>query len=336
MTEIKFLNYSEKDNNDALLLEDQCPQGRNLVLKFRRPTFHARSQVYDNYKILCAKSGSKLVGIIGGTIKNVRLHGEEIQAAYVYDLRVHPEFQRKGIGKRLTNALLEELGQVDCIYTLIAGGNDKALHLAIRNFEMKVVVPFTCLIIPVYKRTEAKETHQAKTASELHDLFLNQNPDLEFLPDFENERLKGFISSIALNNSGEAGCSIWTNENLLAEQVVRITSYLKLMKLFTALLRPFINLPIIPQPGEILRSWFLFDFFGTDKVSIRNLLDVVNNLALANNKTFLYILLQSNSSILQLVRKTGLKMFSFPYAFLANGTKFPFEMDNIYIDVRDL
>jgi ribosomal protein S18 acetylase RimI-like enzyme len=336
MTDIKIVPYTEKDNEAGLALEDQCTQGKSLVLKFKRPTFHARSQVYDNYKILCAKSGSKLIGIIAGTRKTVQLHGEKIHAVYVYDLRVHPDFRRKGIGKQLLNALLEEIGQLDCIYMLIAGGNEQALALATRNFEAKVIAPLTYLVIPVYKELEEKEEYRFKTASEVHELFMKKNPDLEFVPKFDKQKLHGLVSSITLNKSEKSGCSIWTNENLLAEQVVRIPLLLKLIKMFAAPLRPIIKVPAIPQSKEIIQSWFLFDFYGKDRESVRNLLAVVNNLALVNDRTCLYILLQAGNPMIQFVKAADLRIFKFPYVFFAKGAKIPDEKDYLYVDVRDL
>lgn len=333
---IKIVPYAEQDNEAALALEDQCTQGTSLVLKFKRPTFHARSEVYDHYKILCAKTGSKLIGIIAGAKKTVCLHGEEIQAVYVYDLRVHPQYRKRGIGKRLTDTLMEEMGRFDCLYTLIAGGNEKALSLATRNFDMKVVAPLTYFVIPVYKEYAITEGFKFKTAAEVHELFLKNNPDLEFVPKFDAAKLIGWVSSLTLDEPEQGGCSIWTNEKLLMEQVVRIPLSLRLMKMIGAPLRPFIKMPSIPKPNEILQSWFLFDFYGKDQTSVSNLLALVNNLASKNKKKYLYILPGSNNPMNELLKATSVKMFKFPYAFLAKGERIPDETDNLYVDVRDL
>ena len=334
--DIKIIPYTKQDNDAALALEDQCTQGTSLVLKFKRPTFHARSEVYDHYKILCAKIGSKLIGIIAGAKKTVRLHDEEIQAVYVYDLRVHPQYRKRGIGKRLADMLMEDMGYFDCMYTLIAGGNEKALSLATRNFDLKVVAPLTYLVIPVYKEYAVTGAFEYKTATEVHELFLKNNPDLEFVPKFDEAKLTGWVSSLTLDEPDQGGCSIWTNENLLAEQVVQIPLSLKLMKMICTPLRPLIKLPYIPKPNEILPSWFLFDFYGEDDNCVRQLLAVVNNFALHNRIKYLYLLLQSSSPMLQLVKKTGLKIFSFPYILFMKGNKIPDRIENLHVDIRDL
>jgi hypothetical protein len=60
---LTIIPYTNRDDEAALSLEEKCVQGKSIVLKFRRPTFEARSKVYDNYKILCAKSNEELIGI---------------------------------------------------------------------------------------------------------------------------------------------------------------------------------------------------------------------------------------------------------------------------------
>jgi len=47
MTEFKTVPYEPLDNAAALLLEEKCVQGKSIVLKFQRPTYDARSKVYD-------------------------------------------------------------------------------------------------------------------------------------------------------------------------------------------------------------------------------------------------------------------------------------------------
>jgi hypothetical protein len=100
--------------------------------------------------------------------------------------------------------------------------------------------------------------------------------------------------------------------------------------------RPFLRLPGIPKRDEIIRSWFLFDFYATDKKGVHNLLSIANNIGFDRGRTFLYLLLGSDDLILRLIRTAGFKFFEVPYFFLARGRVFPAETDRIYIDIRDL
>ena len=336
MTELRITPYAPEDDGDALLLEDQCFQGSSIQLKFRRPSFHARSESYDRSKIYCAKIGERLIGIIAGAKKNVRLHGENIRALYVYDLRVHPEFRKRGIGKKLSWALVDDLGKdADCLYTLINGENEKALGLVGDYFEPKLVLPLTYVIFPVYKRLKGAGPGLPRSALEIHESYLRHNPGVEFLPSFEEKKLKGYIASGSSEES-DSGCSIWTNENILAEQVVRIAFSFRLMRGLSAILRPFLKMPSIPRKNEIIRSWFVFDLYARDKQSLRSLMASVNNFALDQGRTYLYLLLGTNDPLLNLAKEMGYRFFTFPYCFLAKGRVFPKDKDKIYIDIRDL
>ena len=68
MGKIDISPYILSDNEDLLKLEQLCPQGEKLSLKFVRPTFHARSEVYEDYKILTAKMEGKIIGVTAHTV----------------------------------------------------------------------------------------------------------------------------------------------------------------------------------------------------------------------------------------------------------------------------
>lgn len=335
MLDLKIVPYTVRDNEFAIELEGQCVQGKKLVLKFLRPTFHARSEVYEKYRILCAKEKNRLIGIAAWSEKSVTLHGKSVKVAYLYDLRVHPDYRKHGIALRIIKALCEDIGpNIECIYTLIAGENERALGLARRIYGLHTEMPLTYAIIPVYKKFREEEGYRFTNASEVHEEYLTMNPDVQFIPAFDETRLPGYVSSIVLQKGG-GGCSIWTNENLLKEQVVSIPLHLRILSTLTKPLRLFLKLPYIPQRGETIRSWFLFDFYAANTKSARNLLTAVNNIALNHDRTFLYLLLQSNNPILEFIRESG-KVYTIPYFFLAKGQNTPSETESIYIDIRDL
>jgi ribosomal protein S18 acetylase RimI-like enzyme len=337
MADLRIVPYTVEDNEAALSLEEQCVQGKSLLLRFRRPTFHACSEVYDKYSILCAKVGQTLIGIIAWTLKSSRFRGEMIRAAYLYDLRVHPDHRRQGVATRLVRAALEEIGQeADCIYTLIAGQNLSALGLAQYARGAKHAVPFTYAVIPVYKRRKERKEYQSASVGQVHEMYLKMNPDTEFVPTFDEKRLLGHVTSIAFGGAMSGGCSIWTNENLLAEQVVAVPRRYRIGKVLTMPLRPFVRLPYIPKPTDTIQSWFLFDFCARDGQGVRCLLAAVNNIALGRDRKLVYILLQNNDPTLTLVKRSGYRVLTFPYVFLAMGRASPTQTVKIYIDIRDL
>ncbi len=333
---IRIVPYTSEDSQSALLLEEQCAQGESLRLRFLRPTFHARSEVYEKYRILCAKLDDQLIGITAGAEKIVKLHCEAIRAIYLYDLRVHPDHRRYGTATHLVNSLLEDLGKGNCIYSLIAGENRRALALARRILgASRKTVPLTYVAIPVYKKLKEKTTHRTTTASDGHERFLRFNPDIQFVPNFDEKRWLGHITSIITENE-KGGFSIWTNENLLQEQVVKVPFRFRTARILMAPFRTFLKLPHIPGHSEIIQSWFLYDLYARDEKDLENILTIANNLAIDSGRTFLYLLMEPHDPLLRLIRDAGLKMFFIPYYFIVSGRLTPSETDRIYIDIRDV
>ncbi len=336
MNGFKIVPYEPLDEAAALSLEERCPQGTSIVLKFRRPTFDARSKVYDNYKILCAKLHDELIGIVAYTKKTVSLHRESVIATYIYDLRVHPDHRRFGVAKRLIEAIIQDIGDdADCIYSLVAGENVRALSLIRYYIKSDVVIPLTYIIIPIQKRVKRTNKYSISSISEIHKMFLKNNPSMIFVPPLHMEKMLGYVASIVLE-AEQGGCSIWTNESLLAEQVVALSGYFRVLRVFTKLFGWFSRFPYIPDRGENIHSWFLFDFFARDKEAVHSLIAAVNTYALAKGRTYLYFLLQSDDPMIEFLKGVGLKIFTIPYFFIAKGRVTPLEKDRLYIDVRDL
>lgn len=336
MSDINIVPFTAADEKAALKLEELCTQGRSLSLRYCRPSFQIRSAMYANSRIYCAKQGKKLVGITAAALKPVKLHGLTINALYGYDLRVHPEFRRQGIGRTLGEAQIEDLGKnADCIYTLVHGQNKRAYSLVSQYFSPDVVIPLTYVVLPVYKRSRGKNRCHFSAPLQIHQRYLSNNGQREFLPEFSPDKLLGHVDSLSVQGRS-AGCSIWTNENILAEQLMRIPSLFNLLRLMCGPLRVFCDLPVIPKPGEILQSWFLYDLYADDRANFQKLIQAVNHLALDYHKDFLYILLQETDPLLKWIKSLKLRAFTFPYLFLAKGDICPSPTDSIYIDIRDL
>ena len=336
MKDLKIEPYTLNDNEEALAMERQCVQGKSMAFSFQRPSFHARSEVYENYKIYCAKINNKLVGISAGGEKFVTLHRNRIRTVYFYDLRIHPDYRHRGIAKYLNDAVVESFGtNVNCYYSLIAGQNIRAFEIARKGFGAEVVIPLTFMIFPVFKELSLESRHEISDAAEIHKSFMEQKEKLEFVPNFSEKKLTGYVKSFK-NKNNFSGCSIWTNENLLCERVEKIPFHFQIYRTISNFIRPFIRLPVIPKKYETLKSWFLFDFYTENNYSAHQLLCHINNFALSKGKTFLYILIQNDDPILSLLKKAGLKYFKLPYFFLAKGSILPQKDIKIYVDIRDL
>lgn len=330
-------HYCAGDDSSALALEEQCTQGDSIILKYRRQNFRARSEVYDNYRILCARAKDQVVGITAWTWKKIKLHEQEIRAVYFYDMRVHPEYRKKGVANSLVQSLWKDIGtDNDCIYMSVAADNERCLKPAKKILGFNTAIPFTILIIPIYKNIKEKTDMAFSDVTKVHEMYLKYNPSVDFLPDLDKKHLLGYVDSITLDDANKAGCSIWTNNGLLTEEIVKIPFKYQVERTITNLLRPMIKLPYIPRPKERIRSWFLFDIYADSRENLKKMIAVSKHYAFLNNQHFLYIRLLNNDPLLQAITEDEFRLYKVPYYFLAKGTNVPLINDRIYLDVRDL
>jgi len=334
MNNLRIEPYRDADNAAALELENRCPQGDSLEMRFVRTSFSRRSEVYDRYRLLCAREGDHLIGIAGAARKKVHLHGRDIVAAYGYDVRIDPDYRKHGTGLRLSRELMNGVGDRDCTYTYISGENSRALGLLRFGFGPKVIIPLTYVIIPVYKYRRDSGRYGEVSGETLHKQYLLANPDMEFTPEYSPPRMLGHVTSFS--DGGSSGCSIWTNRELLAETITRLPCGLSMARKVFSLMARVMNVPSIPAPGELIDSYFLYDLYARSDGELKSLLRQVGNHAFAGGQKFLYALLPNNSPVLAMMKRSHIMHFSMPYLFLAGGKIYPHPEDQIYVDIRDL
>jgi len=333
MEELDIRPYSEADDAAAVALEAACVQGQSLALRFRRPSFTARSAVYDDAAIFCGWIGDRLVGTVAVARKPVELHGRSLQATYFYDLRVHPAFRGRGFAHALIRAALaERAAEAECVYILVAGQNASMLGVLEGNYRYpdEVSIPLTYACVPVYRH---RGVHAAPAAPALVRSRHLAAVQPAFVPAYRPDRMDGHVESVTVEG---AGCSLWTNADLLAEEVVRLPLPLRMLAAARPLLAPFLPMPEVPRPGAAIRSWFLYDVYAASEATFGRLLDAVNDRALDERRVVLYLLLQDNNPLLAWTRAARRLVFAFPYRFIARGRLVPRVHDRLYLDIRDV
>jgi ribosomal protein S18 acetylase RimI-like enzyme len=334
MRELEIRPFSVADDEAAVALEAACVQGRSLALRFRRPSFAARSSVYDDAALLGGWLGDRLVGTVAAACKPVELRGRPLRATYFYDLRVHPDCRGRGYAHRLMKASRADMGaEAECHYVLVAGQNRAMLGLLESNYRYskEASIPLTYVCLPVFRRRAARPAERVNP-----DTVRARHVDATqatFLPSYLPGRMRGFVARFAIAG---AGCSVWTNADLLAGEVVRLPLPLRALARLRPALRPLVRLPEVPRPGEMVRSWFLYDLYADSADALRRLLDAVNDAALEQDRVVLYLLLQDTDPLLEWTRAARRLAFTFPYRLLARGSRVPHRDDRVYLDVRDL
>lgn len=337
---LSIREYRPSDNAAALALEAQCTQGESVKLSFHRRTFHLRSELYEQAKIYAAFANDQMIGTFAGAIKPIQLNGKTVRAGYIYDGRVLPQFRRQGVAKTLAGYLIEQLiPQTEVIYALVAGQNHQVRRVVDEIYRPQVIIPLRYVLLPVYRQAQPSDKPSAVEFSHAQAAFMQHFSNLDFYCAPPRSRLRGYLGSYELRSSdGIAGCSVWTNRDILAERVEHLPrQYAFLRKVFHPL-RRFVALPHVPQVGEFIRSWFLFDFYANSPAAAESLLGAINNLALAAEMHYLYLLLQESNLFYSIARAFAPRWFSpmVPYFLLARGRALPKSDAEIYIDIRDL
>jgi GNAT superfamily N-acetyltransferase len=259
--------YVAGDSDECLALERLCIQGDGYRLSFRRRVFHRRAENFRTHRLIVGRMDGRLVGVGAVALKDVVLHGEPLRAAFYFDLRVHPEYRRRRIGRRIFDALTSLAEQDSRFgYSSIMADNARAHRMAVA-FQTRVLGTFAYLVLPTYRERTPRTPVAHASMQETHAELLRVAPPWDLYTNpLEGGRTDAWVSSfIARDGHRIGGCSVWDNREILGEVVEALPPMARVAgRLFRAWPLSRAHLPHLPVAGEMLRSWYLFDVFGTD------------------------------------------------------------------------
>jgi len=334
--------YRLSDDPEALALERACAQGSRYRMSFRRPTFRRRAENFADHRLVTARIEGKLVGIGAVAFKDVVVAGEPLRAGFGFDARVHPEHRRCGIGHAIGEALEAYGGdRLDLVYAWCIDDN-RAMRALAKTLGVRDVGGYAYLVYPTYRDLVPARSPREATLDEVHRMACEVGGPFDFYTDPRaGGRLDGHTGSWLLSDGRHrAGCSAWDNAQILSEVIESLPLPLRLARtLTTAPGLSRLRWPHIPQPGEALKSWYLFDAFATDPGSARDLIRHVAAEARSRGIDYCYVVHGATDEWVSAVRADLPRPFAprVPYRLLIRrnrGTVAPLE--RIYVDVRDL
>lgn len=334
-------DYRPEESDEALALERACAQGTSYRLSFRRETFHRRAENFAVHQLFTARAEGRLVGVVAVAVKRAELWGSPVRAAFGFDLRVHPSFRRRGLGRRLFQRALEwGMARADLAYTYAVAGNRAALEIAASLG--RIAGGYAYLVYPVHRKLAAERPLALAGVAEVHAEMRRVEGPFDFYCDpLVEGRMGGHVASwICQRGASRAGCSAWSNRGILGEVVESIPLPLRLLgrAVETAPLRR-LRLPRIPRPGEELRSWYLFDFFSTDEAAARDLARGVAAEALDRGIDWLYLPFGLADPRLRSLRADVPRLFAPAVGYrlvVHRPGGLPAPIERLYVDVRDL
>lgn len=335
--------YTPDDNLEALDLERNCAQGDSYRISFNRSTFHRRAENFPTRRIITARVDGRLVGLAAAAIKEVTLFGRPETAAFFFDMRVHPDYRSRGIGRRLMQeAVAWGRTRATLLYTYTVAENRivTAMTKSIAGYEAG---GYSYLVYPVYRRVRPRHHASAEGFATVHEAMLKASPPFDFYsrPDCRPGK-GGYVASWMIRSGTErAGCSVWNNRGILGEVIESVPFPYKIARAITG--RWPVNripFPHIPRSGEELRSWYLFDWFATDPLLARDLMRHVAGEALERGIDYCYLPHDPGEPWVEAVRSDIPALFSpvIPYRLLIRREEAAgrVRIRRLYVDIRDL
>jgi GNAT superfamily N-acetyltransferase len=341
--EIEICQYDPREHNAAALaLDAKIVQGDAFALSFHRSTFHRRAENFRDWRIFVARWQGTLIGLAAGARKPVTFLGRSGHAKFVFDLRVHPAFRNRDVGRRLAAAVLGwREAEDDLAYTWIV--DDNRASAAVTRFLRGVRAgQYHYLVYPTHQSRPVGGEADSATLSEVHRLHVERCGPFDLYADPTVGNVEGHVASWVMENGQHiAGCSAWDNSEILGEVVERLPVGLALVG---ALLRHWplrmVRLPRVPRRGDMVRSWYLFDCFASNERVARDLFRGVAGEARARGVDYCYVIHDHRDAWVPFVRAGLPKPFApvLSYNLWARWPRadpFP-ELGRVYVDVRDI
>jgi GNAT superfamily N-acetyltransferase len=334
--------YAARDSDECLALERLSPQGDAFRLSFRRSVFHRRAENFRTHRLIVGRIEGMLVGVGAVALKDVELHGEPLRAAFYFDLRVHPAYRGRRIGRRIFDQLTSFAGQESEFgYSSIMADNTTAHRMA-GAFQTRVLGTFAYLVLPTYRERAPRTPVAQASMQETHAALLRVAPPWDLYTNpLEGGRTDAWVTSfIARDGDRMGGCSVWDNREILGEVVEALPPMARVAgRLFRAWPLSRAHLPHLPVAGEMLRSWYLFDVFGTDPDIAVDVVRRVTVEARASGIDWCHVPHVAGDLWVDALRDEVPHLFAprVPYHLLGASRRGPVApLQRIYVDIRDL
>ncbi len=343
--------FKEEDNETLLNIERLCPQGNEecAMVVDKEPDITARYELYDNWEIRVAEEDSTTVGWVGWTIKQT----PKQNYAYIAEVMVHPDYQKKGIAVKLVREA-EKVAQetkASHIYSYVYGPNVPSIKLFEKLGYIKEK-DIQTIGMSAYKREHTERDYdlervEAKDLPEAVRLINSYYDGRAHFSPFTTEIFKertnrilgyGLENFIVAKWKGKivACAGFWDSSILMEMTYTKEPMMWKLMSNAYGILRHFISMPRIPPEGKFFKFHSIVDhaFEPEHALAMEEIMNYCNNLMFDTKCEFFGIYTDPEDPIFEVVKKfKPLYDKMYLYAKPISG-KLP-DFSSIYVDCRD-
>ncbi len=159
---MQIVPYTPDREADLIALERESPQGKHIRLEMVRERLLDRSRVFDDYELFVIHTDdNRLVGMAAAAITEMEHNSNRIPVGFCYDLRIRPEFRRRGYAKMMGAHVIRHFFEprgVDRYFLTMKKTNTAVLRSAQSVLNLAYTYPFRYLTLPTSAQIRRRTT----------------------------------------------------------------------------------------------------------------------------------------------------------------------------------
>jgi hypothetical protein len=298
----------------------------------------------------------RLIGVMAGTLKEVFLEGQPTRAAFLHDLRVHPDYQRTALGRhmlRMWNLMdrwAEESGAA-LIYGLVKADDSTMIGFQRKKQNYRFTGRMVVFNRPVYRMKRLhrlpRQLKPEEADARISKLVWDRYGGYQFFPAVLKNRYltqgmidSGLFSCFTLEEGNSfASIGFYRICRAMWTRVIGLPEYYKVLKPIFDGLRFALPLPIIPKQGGRISCCHVFNHLAGGPKGLRlwrELLAHANNLACQEGATLLTSAFDERDSFLPHYRRGSTNKIEYLLGYKPFTPDVPQVRTPYYPDMRDM
>jgi len=333
------------DEPELRRLELESPQGQRTRLFTERSAFFYRSGLFSKAQVLLAVEGSRAVGAMAYAVKEVFVEGKIVPAAYVYDVRSDQGYRRsmkRGLWQ-LWQALhsAAQAEGAHFIYGHVKEDNVHALRVFTKGGAQEVG-GFRVVLIPTRPghTTISPVADWRGPVAELEGALGRRDLRPPRLGEiYARGEALGHLGGVyrVEKRGGLAQVSVWDASSVQRHRVLAIPFVYRVLGQAINPMARILPLPRVPQPGQAVLLWHLFDVMAVGRSGPRLLSQILVGLlhrARAHGVDLVGLFTSMGDPLARLPPILLKKQMVYRTLALALGGALP--RPPLYLDIRDL
>lgn len=184
-----ILDYSDKYHNDIKLLDENSVQGKWIQLRMKKPTIHARCDIFQENHTILTMIKNEIVGYMSAAKTFLVINDQKHEVFIGFDAKVRKDQRNKGIFKSMSTHMLDYYEQNGVMNAMITTkSNNKSINSVVRKqFVRSWYRKFVYLTIPTARKVNVIRTGKERS------LFINS---------FENDKQNNLLYSRCFKGFG--------------------------------------------------------------------------------------------------------------------------------------